>query len=150
MTPKLNTRTLIIMLVAALLGAAWATYNYTSTGGDRGEDQLQRLVWTIFATPFFLFIGWLIARRAEKWLAAFVCFCLYFFTPFVAARIESLFLTQEEAQNSAHPIYFPTVIVLHTIVSIGIAIWRARTPIATHDTPTPTSDEPQHATATSE
>lgn len=125
MSRKLDIRTLIIMLAATLVGAAWAYYNYTSTGGERGEDQLQRLVWTIFSTPFVLFIGWLLARRAELWLAAFVCFCLYFFTPFVGARIESLMMSAEEARHSGHHAYFVAVMVIHLVAGGGISVWRA-------------------------
>ncbi len=140
MKRRLDTRTLVIMLVAALLGVAWAAYNFISTGGDRGQDELRPLVWTIFATPFALFIGWLVARRAEVWVATFVCFCLYFFTPFVAARIESLILTREAAQNNGHVIYFSAVLVLHGVVALALAVWRARTPAPT----TAATEESQH------
>lgn len=112
------------MLAATLVGAAWAYYNYTSTGGARGEDQLRPLVWTIFSTPFVLFLGWLVARRAELWLAAFVCFCVYFFTPFVAARIETLLTTTEQAAHMGHHIYFTTVMILHTVAGVVLAVWR--------------------------
>lgn len=125
-----------IILAGTLLGAAWAIYNYTSTGGSRGEEQLQPLVWAIFATPLGLFLGWLVARRAEGWLAAFVSFLLiYFFTPFVAARIESLFLSPEEAAATKHNLYFWAVIVVHLLSAAGVAVWRARTPPAASSQP---------------
>lgn len=122
---RLDTRTLIIMGVALLIGVAWAWWNYTSTGGMRGEKQLRPLVWTIFSTPFALGIGWLIARKTEIWLAAFTCFALYFFTPFVAARIESLFYTAEQARHHGHALYFTLVMVLHGVVGLAIVVWRA-------------------------
>lgn len=128
-----DRRTLAILLVATLVGAAWATYNFASTGGARGEEQLRPLVWTIFATPFALFLGWVVARRYEAWLAAFVCFSLYFFTPFVAARIESLVLTPAEASATKHALYFQSAIVLHIIAAIVIALWRAMQPASTSD-----------------
>lgn len=123
-----DARTLVVFIVATFAGVAWAYYNYTSTGGDRGESQLRPLVWTIFSTPFVLFLGWLLVRRAELWLAAFVCFCCYFFTPFVAATIESWIVSQEVAAHMGHHIYFSTVMILHSVEGISISIWRAMTP----------------------
>jgi hypothetical protein len=67
MSRHLDLRTTGIMLGALLVGVAWAVFNYASTSGERGEDQLRPLVWTIFSTPFVLFIGWVMARRAEVW-----------------------------------------------------------------------------------
>jgi FtsH-binding integral membrane protein len=131
----LDWRTFGIMLAAALVGAAWAAFNYASTGGERGEAQLQPLVWTMFATPFALFIGWVVARRAEVWLAAFACFCVYFFTFFVAARIESLLMTPEQASASGHDLYFKTAIVLHVLAALALAVWRARQPPPPHANP---------------
>jgi cytochrome bd-type quinol oxidase subunit 2 len=122
---RFDLSTFGIMAAAAALGVAWAAYNYASTGGERGEDQLRPLVWTIFSTPFVLFIGWVVARRVEVWLAAFACFCLYFFTPFVAARIELLVMSQEQATHSRHHLYFTLVIILHSIAALALTVWRA-------------------------
>jgi hypothetical protein len=124
MSRHLDLRTTGIMLGALLVGVAWAFFNYTSTGGERGEDQLRPLVWTIFSTPFVLFIGWVMARRAEVWLAAFSCFCLYFFTPFVAARIESLVYDEFYAAQSGHQLYFTLVMVLHGAGGLALVGWR--------------------------
>lgn len=132
------------MIASALVGLAWATYSFGSTGGERGEAQLQPLVWTIFATPFALFIGWTIARRSEVWLAAFACFCMYFFTPFVAARIESLVVTPEQARAMGHSVYFQAVLVLHALTAVGLAVWRALRPALPASNATP--DEPLHTT----
>jgi cytochrome bd-type quinol oxidase subunit 2 len=121
-------RTFGLMLGAAVLGALWAYYNLAATGGDRGEDQLQRLVWAIFGSPFALFIGWVVARRAEVWLAAFASFCVYFFTVFVAARFESLLMTADQAKDSGHVLYFQAAIVLHVLAALALAVWRARQP----------------------
>jgi cytochrome bd-type quinol oxidase subunit 2 len=126
MKQKFDMRTLAGMLGATLLGAAWAYYNYHSTGGQRGEDQLRPLVWTIFATPFVLFIGWVIVRRFELWKAAFACFSLYFFTPFVAARIESLLMSEQQARLSNHHTYFMLVMALHVVGGLALSVWRAR------------------------
>jgi hypothetical protein len=136
-------RTFALLIGAALLGAAWAYYNFLSTGGQRGQDELRPLVWTIFATPFALFLGWTLARRAEVWLAAFCCFCLYFFTVFVAARIESLVYSPEAAAATNHDLYFQAVIVLHLIGAAGLAVWRARQPApATAASPPPAAGQP--------
>lgn len=122
---RLDLRTLCIMLIAVFLGAAWAIFNFNSTGGVRAEEQLRPLVWTIFATPFALFLGWAIARRNEVWSAAFICFCFYFFTPFVAARTESLILSPAEASATGHHTYFVAALVLHFVGAIVITLWRA-------------------------
>lgn len=122
---RFDGRTATIMIGATLLGMAWASYNLLSTGGARSETNLRPLVWVIFATPFFLCIGWVVARRVEFWRAAAICFCFYFFTPFVAARIESLVIGPQRAAETGHTFYFWTVIVLHAIVGTGLSIWRA-------------------------
>lgn len=122
---RFDGRTAAIMVGATLLGVAWASYNLISTGGARSETDLRPLVWVIFATPFFLCIGWVVARRVDFWRAAAICFCFYFFTPFVAARIESLVLGPQRAAETGHTFYFWAVIVLHLIVGSGISIWRA-------------------------
>lgn len=127
MKQRFHTRTVLIIAGATLLGAAWAYFNYVSTGGRRDETQLRALVWAVFATPFATFIGWLIARRREGWLAAYVCFCIYFFSPFVGARIESFFYDATAAEAAAHPIYFPAVIILNLLSGLAVAVWRART-----------------------
>jgi cation transport ATPase len=122
---SIDYRTAGIMLGAALLGAAWAVFNLVSTGGARSEAELRELVWAIFATPFALFIGWTVARRFEVWRAAGICFCLYFFTPFVAARFQSLVWTEEQAAINGNSLYFWTAIVLHLLGAVGLAVWRA-------------------------
>ena len=88
---------------------------------------LRALVWAVFATPLGTFLGWLIARRHEGWLAAYVCFCIYFFSPFIGARIESLFFDPTAAEVAGHPIYFPAVIILNLFGALAIVVWRGRT-----------------------
>jgi hypothetical protein len=121
-------RTFGIMVVATVIGVAWAAYNYSTTGGERGEAQLQPLVWTMFATPLALFLGWVVARRAEVWLAAFASFCVYFFTWFVAARVESLLVTTEQAAISGHDLLFKSAMIIHVLSAVALAAWRARQP----------------------
>lgn len=122
---RFDGRTFALMFGALLLGVAWAVYNYDSAVALRGDAQTRPLVWAIFAAPLALFLGWWIARRRELARAAFTCFCLYFFTPFVAARIESLFFTADQAQANGHNLYFTTVIILHAVVGLGLVLWRA-------------------------
>lgn len=145
--PSFDWRTLLIMLAAALIGAAWSYYNFTSTGGERGEAQLQPLVWAIFGTPFALFLGWVIARHRELWLAAFACFCVYFYTPFIGARIESFLVDAEQARSNGHIYYFQAVIIVHLLSALGLAIWRARTPATL---PSPAAAPSQTDTTSSE
>jgi hypothetical protein len=128
MTRRIDTRTLAIMLTALAIGLAWAAFQLASTGGVRNDSTVRPLVWTVFATPFALFIGWLVARRQELGLAAFVCFCLYFFTFFVAQRIESLVLSPAEAAANGHALHFQLVLATHALAGLALSIWRALTP----------------------
>lgn len=128
MNRRIDTRTLLTMLLALAAGLGWAAYNLASTGGARNDSVVRALVWTVFAAPFALFLGWLAARRHELGLAAFSCFCLYFFTFFVAQRIETLFLSPEAAAANGHALYFNLVIALHALAGAGLALWRALTP----------------------
>jgi hypothetical protein len=127
MSRRLDVRTLLIMLAALAIGVAWAAFNLASTGGARNDSTVRPLVWAVFAAPFALFIGWLVARRWELGLASFCCFCLYVFTFFVAQRIETLVVSQEAAAANGHAIYFNLVIVIHALVGAGLAVWRALT-----------------------
>lgn len=135
MTRRVDTRTLLIMLAALAAGVAWAAYSLASTGGARNDTVIRALVWTVFAAPFALFLGWLAARRRELGLAAFCCFCLYFFTFFVAQRIESLALSAEAAAASGHALYFNLVIAIHAVAGAALAVWRALTPYAEAQAP---------------
>jgi cytochrome bd-type quinol oxidase subunit 2 len=125
---KIDTKTLLIMLASVAIGAAWAAYNYSTVGMARSEASLRPLVWVVFSTPFALFIGWLVARRHELAAAAFCCFCLYFATFFVAARIESFILSPEQSAAEGHQLYFFTSMGLHVVVGCGLALWRALSP----------------------
>jgi hypothetical protein len=128
MTRRLDLRTLLIMLGALAVGVAWAAFNLASAGGARNDETVRPLVWTVFATPAALFVGWLVDRRGELGLAAFCCFCLYFFTFFVAQRIETLLVSPEAAAANGHALYFNLVIVIHAVAGAGLAAWRALSP----------------------
>ncbi len=141
---RIDIRTLILLIAASLAGAAWATYNRSLTSPPYDPNQFRPLVWVIFATPFALFIGWFLARKTERWWAAFVCFTLYFFSPFVAQRYESCtivsggfslsdcFLATEQAQQlsnaAGHVIYFQVIVIIQVIAAIMIAFHRALHP----------------------
>ncbi len=138
---SLDVRTFALIFGAALLGAAWAIYNRSLTTPPYPEWQFRSLVWVFFATPFATFWGWFLARRAERWWAAFVCFCIYFFSAFVAARYESCtvvhgtfslydcFAATTEAQALAaangHRIFFQAIVVIHLLAALAVALRRA-------------------------
>lgn len=138
---RVDLRTLAIMLVATILGAVWATYNRGLTSPPYAEEELRPLVWVIFATPFALLLGWCVARWHEAWWAAFVCFCLYFFSPFVAQRYESCTVVRNSfqfgdcfaataearqlAETSGHRIYFEVVVLIHVVLALVIIVHRA-------------------------
>ena len=138
---RLDLRTLLIMVGAAVIGAAWANYNRGLTSPPYDESELRPLVWVIFATPFMFYIGWFFARKTERWWGAFVSFCLYFFSLFVAQRYESCTVVsghfslidcftatsaaQQLANDTGHVIHFGAVIVIQLIAAVLIALHRA-------------------------
>jgi len=142
MARRFDLRAFVLIMGAGLLGAAWAIYNRGLANPPYDLSREARpLVWVIFATPFATFWGWFVARRAERWWAAFVCFCIYFFSAFVAARYESctvlqghfslsdcFFATaqaQEAANRSGHAIYFQAVVIVNLLAVLAVALHRA-------------------------
>src|SRR5215217_4537695 len=137
--PRFDIRTFILILGAALIGAAWAIYNRGLALPLLG--QLRAQTWVIFATPFATFWGWFFARRAERLAAAAICFCIYFFAPFVAARYESCavvwsqygpagcFIATGAARDlagaSQHAVYFQAVVIVHILAALAVALQRA-------------------------
>jgi hypothetical protein len=139
--PRFDLRTFILIVGAALAGAAWAIYNRTIAFGLTYEEQLRAQTWVIFATPFATFWGWFFARRAERLWAAAICFCIYFFAPFVAARYESCAVVwaqygpagcftatgpaRDLAAASQHAVYFQVIVIIHVLAALGVALQRA-------------------------
>jgi hypothetical protein len=138
---RLDLRTLLLMLGAALIGAAWASYNRGLASPPYDESELRPLIWVTFAIPGALFLGWFFARAAERWWAAFVCFCLYFFSLFIAQRYESCTVVsgsfnlsdcfaataaaQQLANDTGHVIHFSAVVVIQLLAAILITLHRA-------------------------
>ena len=138
---RFDLKTFSIIFGAALLGAAWAVYNRGLAPGLGAEEQLRAQTWVIFATPFAIFWGWFFARRGERLWAAGICFCIYFFAPFVAARYESCavlwaqygpigcFTATNEAREAArvagHVIYFQAIVIVHLLAALLVALQRA-------------------------
>jgi hypothetical protein len=140
---RFDIRTFILILGAALIGALWAIYNRGLAPSLPLPGQLRAQTWVIFATPFATFWGWFFARRAERFAAAAICFCIYFFTPFVAARYESCAvvwaqygpsgcftatgIARDLAGTSQHALYFQVIVILHILAALIIALQRALT-----------------------
>ena len=139
--PRFDIRCFILIFGAALLGAAWAIYNRGLVPSLPLQGQLRAQTWVIFATPFATFWGWFFARRAERLWAAAICFCIYFFAPFVAARYESCavvwaqyglagcFIATGPARDLAgaiqHAIYFQAIVIVHLLAALAVALQRA-------------------------
>ena len=123
---RIDWRTFGLIAVAALLGALWSVYNVWSAGARRDPDVYRALIWIVFATPFATFWGWAIARPGERWRAAFVCFSIYFFAIFIAARIERLVLGEAAATGSGHALYFRLTLLFDLFACLGVALQRAR------------------------
>ncbi|WP_322511121.1 hypothetical protein [Chloroflexus sp.] len=122
-----DSRTLLFIVLATLAGWAIAAAAYNVVGDNRNPEVLRWLALVILATPLAILLGWVAARRDEWRLAAACCGALYFFTPFVAARIETI-LTPEAARQTAGPhwVYFTSVLALHLIGGLALAWWRGR------------------------
>lgn len=120
-----DLRTAGLIAGATLLGAAWALFNLYRVGGNGASSQAAPLVWAVFATPFFTFWGWLLARRNERWLAAFVCFCIYFFGIFLGARLELLIVGADAAAAAFHGLYFRLTLMIQLIAGVVVAAQRA-------------------------
>jgi hypothetical protein len=138
---RFDIRSFILIFGAALLGAAWAIYNRGLVPSLPLQAQLRAQTWVIFATPFATFWGWFFARRAERLWAAAICFCIYFFAPFVAARYESCAVVwaqygpagcftatgpaRDLAAASQHAVYFQAIVIIHILAALGVALQRA-------------------------
>lgn len=138
---KLNLRTFGIIIGATLLGAAWALYNRGLAVRPYDEAAYRALIWVVFATPFAMFWGWLLARPAERWAALLVSASIYFFAPFVAARYESCAVVrdgfslvscfadtqaaQQLANDNGHALYFQAIVVIHLLAGLAVALHRA-------------------------
>ncbi|HEX6293223.1 MAG TPA: hypothetical protein VFZ66_28835 [Herpetosiphonaceae bacterium] len=128
MTPtkrSFDLRTALVIGAGTALGVAWAFFNLYRAGGSGAAGATTPLVWVVFAIPFFAFWGWLLARRDEGWLAAFVCFCIYFFSIFVGARIEQLLLGAASAAASGHALYFRLTPAVQLIACVVVILQRA-------------------------
>lgn len=150
---RFDLRTFLLIFGAAVAGAAWAFYNRGLAQPPFDEAEFRPLVWVIFATPFAMLLGWLAARWSERWWAAFVSFCVYFFSPFVAARYESCTVVngtfdlvscfadtaraQELGNATGHAIYFQAIVVVHLIAALTIALQRALARSTMPDQPAP-------------
>ncbi|MEI7644432.1 MAG: hypothetical protein WCJ55_09140 [Chloroflexales bacterium] len=124
-----DLRSLTLILSATAIGAAWATYNLMLAGAVRDDSTVRPLVWVVFATPLAVLLGWLVARPREAGLAAACCFSLYFFSFFIAQRIETLIRSPDQAAASGHSAYFWTMIGIHVLAGAGLAIWRVTKPV---------------------
>jgi hypothetical protein len=113
---------------AALLGAVWAMWNLLRAGGDGAGGPRPALVWVVFSVPLCAFVGWVIARRQERWLAAGVCFMIYFFGIFAGARLELLAIGRDAADASFHALYFRLVLAVQTLACLLVAAQRATAP----------------------
>ncbi len=138
---RFDRKTFILIFGAALLGAAWAIYNRGIAPGLGIDERLRAQTWVIFATPFATFWGWFFARRDERLWAAAICFCIYFFAPFIAARYESCAVVwaqygplgcftatgvaREIANTAKHVVYFQAIVVVHVLAALGLALQRA-------------------------
>lgn len=122
----LDRRSAALIGAAAVLGAAWAWITLQRAGGSGAGPASEALIWTVFATPFCTFWGWIAARRRELWTALFICGCIYFFSVFAGARIERLLLDVETARANGHALYFRLTPALQLLAGLALALHRGR------------------------
>lgn len=120
-------RTFFAIVLASLAGWIIAVAVYTQIGDNRSPELLRWLALVILITPLSGLLGWIAIRRHEWRLAAACCGALYFFTPFMAARIETI-LTPDAARQTVgpHTVYFVSVLALHLLGGLVLAWWRGR------------------------
>ncbi len=125
-----DPRALFIMLLFMLCGWTLALTSFALVGDNRAPTVARGLALTVVATPLGTLFGWLISRRSEWRLALACCGAVYFFTPFVAARIETI-LAPEAARQTVgqHTVYFVSVLALHLMCGLGLIWWRSRQPV---------------------
>ncbi|WP_298820468.1 hypothetical protein [Chloroflexus sp.] len=122
-----DIRAMLTIAIAALLGLAIAIATYNIVGDNRTPTMLRWLALVILATPLTTFVGWIVARRSEWRLALASCGAFYFFTPFIAARIETILAPEAAAQTvGPHTVYFTSVLILHAIGGLALAWWRGQ------------------------
>ncbi|ACL24156.1 conserved hypothetical protein [Chloroflexus aggregans DSM 9485] len=125
-----------MLFVALAGGTGWviALATYYPLTENRNPEVLRWLALVILATPLATFIGWVIVRRDEWRLAAACCGALYFFTPFVAARIETILAPDAARQTvGPHTVYFISVLTIHLIGVLGLVWWRGRSATASSE-----------------
>ncbi|MGQ9874170.1 MAG: hypothetical protein ACUVSL_02775 [Chloroflexus sp.] len=120
-------RTFFTIVLASLVGWITAVAVYIQIGDNRNPEVLRWLALVILITPLSGFFGWIAIRRYEWRLAAACCGALYFFTPFVAARIETIISPDAARQTvGPHTVYFVSVLILHLFGGLALAWWRGR------------------------
>jgi hypothetical protein len=116
---------LFVMAASVVVGTLLGLAALLATGGRREPEQARLLTVVLVAAPALLTAAWLWLRPHERPLAAGAGLALYFFTPFAAARIESLIDPREAASvGTPHLIYFTTVLLLHLIGGLALTWWR--------------------------
>ncbi|MGB9739115.1 MAG: hypothetical protein C0184_05780 [Chloroflexus aggregans] len=127
-------RTTLFVALAGGVGWVIALATYYPLAENRNPEILRWLALVILATPLATFIGWVFACRDEWRLAAACCGALYFFTPFVAARIESVLAPDAARQTvGPHTVYFVSVLAIHLVGVLGLVWWRSRFSIASSE-----------------
>ena len=122
-----DKRTFLLIVLTALGGWIIAWVVYTLVGSNRNPEVLRWLGLVIFITPLTSFIGWIGARPHEWRLAAASCGALYFFTPFIAARIETIIAPEAARQTvGLHTVYFVSVLICHLLGATAFAWWRGQ------------------------
>ncbi|MEF3275686.1 MAG: hypothetical protein K6356_15055 [Chloroflexus sp.] len=123
-----DSRTTLTIAIAAMFGLAIAIAAYSVVGDNHHSKVLRWLALIVLSTPLATFLGWIAVRRREWRLAAASCGALYFFTPFIAARIETILTPAAAAQTAGpHTVYFISVLTLHVIGGLALAWWRGST-----------------------
>jgi hypothetical protein len=121
MTQSSQWRRWSIVVLASLIGAAWAWVARRTVAQNLSPDQLAPLVWIVIAVPLAAFCGMLLVRprrwaQSAGWIGS-----VYFFSLFAAARLERLFVGQEAAAAAAHKLYFTLAIILQVAGSLVVA-----------------------------
>ncbi|MBA3470721.1 MAG: hypothetical protein H0T53_13880 [Herpetosiphonaceae bacterium] len=121
MTQAIRWRTLSLVMLGSLLGAAgaWSAHHFIAP--NLPPDQLTPLVWIVISVPLGAFIGSLLARPRRWAQSAGWIGVVYFFSIFGAARLERLLIGKDAAAAAGHRLYFTLVILLQVAGSLAVA-----------------------------
>ncbi len=117
-----------LTIAGIVLGLIVALVARTAVQPNAAVDALAPNVWTVISVPLGFALGLLFSAprrwpQALGWSGG-----VYFFSLFVAARLELLIRGAEAAQSSAHQLYFTLAPWVQLVGALGVGWWLSKQP----------------------